>query len=153
MRNELFIIVVFSFLFTPSSVFASWHWSSPYEICGTEVIKKGEKCELHENEKSKSNTNKSTEKSTDAQSEIPQWIHDTTKEWSENTIDDESFVAGIHYLIKIGIIDIPETKQDSETSFEIPQWAENNARWWTEGLIDDESFVLAIQHIIKEGQK
>ena len=149
MRNELFTIVVFSLRFTPSSAFASWHWSSPYEICGTEVIKKGEKCELFENEKSKSNTNKST----DVQSEIPQWVRDTTKGWSENTINDESFVAEIHYLIKMGIIDIPETKQDSETSFEIPQWAKNNARWWTEGLIDDESFVLAIQFMIKEGQK
>lgn len=36
-----------------SPAFASWHWSSPYEICGTEVIKKGEKCDLHDDEKSK----------------------------------------------------------------------------------------------------
>ena len=33
------------------SAFASWHWSSPWEVCGTEVIKKGEKCELKTNEK------------------------------------------------------------------------------------------------------
>lgn len=33
-----------------SPAFGSWHWSSPYEICGTEVIKKGEKCDLHDDE-------------------------------------------------------------------------------------------------------
>ena len=36
-----------------SPAFASWHWSSPYEICGTEVIKKGEKCDLTDVKESK----------------------------------------------------------------------------------------------------
>ena len=29
--------------------YASWHWSSPWEVCGTDVIKKGEKCDLRDN--------------------------------------------------------------------------------------------------------
>lgn len=31
--------------------YASWHWSSPWEVCGTDVIKKGEKCDLNAKEK------------------------------------------------------------------------------------------------------
>lgn len=31
--------------------YASWHWSSPWEVCGTEVIKKGEKCNFKTKEK------------------------------------------------------------------------------------------------------
>ncbi len=31
--------------------FASWHWSSPYEVCGDTVIKKGEKCDLDKDKK------------------------------------------------------------------------------------------------------
>ena len=42
------ISVIILILFVPfSSAFGSWHWSSPYEVCGTEVIKKGEICELN----------------------------------------------------------------------------------------------------------
>ena len=32
------------------TAFASWHWSSPWEVCGAEVIKKCEKCDLKEKE-------------------------------------------------------------------------------------------------------
>lgn len=47
----LVISAIILFLLIPlSPAFASWHWSSPYEICGTEVIKKGEKCDLHDEE-------------------------------------------------------------------------------------------------------
>ncbi len=33
-----------------SSAFASWHWSSPFQVCGMDVIKKGEKCDLESEE-------------------------------------------------------------------------------------------------------
>ena len=39
------IMIIFLMSFSPS--FASWHWSSPYQVCGTEVINKGEVCELN----------------------------------------------------------------------------------------------------------
>ena len=152
MRNELFIVVVFSLLFTPSSAFASWHWSSPYEVCGTEVIKKGEKCKLNDNEKSKNSTKNQAYESPDNERNIPEWIRNNAKWWSEDIIDDNSFVSGIQYLIKKDIINIPQTQQDSDSySDEIPLWVKNNARWWGDGHIDDESFVSAIQFLIKKG--
>ncbi|NNL37438.1 MAG: dienelactone hydrolase family protein [Nitrosopumilus sp.] len=45
--RALSIIVILVVLMIPlSPAFASWHWSSPWEVCGTQVIKKGEKCDL-----------------------------------------------------------------------------------------------------------
>ena len=46
MKNVLIIGMLVILMVPFSSAFASWHWSSPHEICGTEVIKKGEKCVL-----------------------------------------------------------------------------------------------------------
>ena len=121
MRIELLVLMVFAILLTPSSAFASWHWSSPHEICGTEVIKKGEKCELHNNEKIKNNTKNQADKSIENEMEVPEWIRNNAKWWSENAIDDNSFVSGIQYLIKKGIMNIPETQQYSDSSSdEIP---------------------------------
>ena len=47
MKSTVHILLV-SFLILPfSSADGSWHWSSDFEVCGTDVIKKGEKCDLH----------------------------------------------------------------------------------------------------------
>ena len=152
MRIELLILMIFVILLTPSSAFASWHWSSPYEVCGTEVIKKGERCELQDNEKSKNNTKNQSDESIDNERKIPEWIRNNAKWWSEDTIDDNSFVSGIQYLMKKKIINIPETQQDSGlSSDEIPLWVKNSSEWWADGQIDDESFISAIQFLIKEG--
>jgi len=71
--------------------------------------------------------------------------------WAEGTIDDDSFVQGIQFLIKEGIMEIPPTTQGVSSSNEIPSWIKNNAGWWAEGTIDDDSFVQGIQFLIKEG--
>ena len=85
-------------------------------------------------------------------SNIPSWIKNNAGWWSEGTLDDDSFVQGIQFLIKEGIIQIPNTTQNSEyTSSEIPSWIKNNAGWWSEGTLDDDSFVQGIQFLIKEG--
>lgn len=152
MRIELLVLMVFVILLSPSSVFASWHWSSPYEVCGIEVINKGEKCELHDSEKSKNNAKNQADESIDSEKKIPEWIRNNAKWWSEDSIDDNSFVLGIQYLIKKEIMHITETQQDTDSSSdEIPLWVKNNAGWWADGQIGDESFVSAIQFLIKEG--
>ena len=45
-------IILLILLIPFSPVFASWHWSSSHEVCGTEVIMKGEKCDLNLDKKS-----------------------------------------------------------------------------------------------------
>jgi len=83
---------------------------------------------------------------------IPSWIKNNAGWWAEGAIDDDSFVQGIQFLIKEGIMKIPPTSQGSSGgSNEIPSWIKNNAGWWAEGAIDDDSFVGGIQFLIEEG--
>lgn len=84
--------------------------------------------------------------------QIPDWIKNNAKWWSENSIDDESFIQGIQYLIKEGVIDVISSKDVvSNGSDEIPQWVKTNAGWWAEGQIDDESFLSGIEFLINQG--
>ena len=82
---------------------------------------------------------------------IPSWIKNNARWWSDGEIDDNSFVQGIQYLIKEGIMVIPPTAQGTGTGNEIPQWIKNNASWWADGSISDSDFVQGIQFLIKEG--
>ena len=83
---------------------------------------------------------------------IPAWIKNNAEWWADGQIDDGSFVQGIQYLVKEGILKIPPTSQGEGTgSNEIPAWIKNNAGWWAEGAIDDDSFIQGIQFLIKEG--
>ncbi len=83
---------------------------------------------------------------------IPSWIKDNAGWWAEGSIDDGSFILGIEFLIKEGIIKISETQRVKDNSIdEIPSWIKDNAGWWAEGSIDDGSFILGIEFLIKEG--
>ena len=85
-------------------------------------------------------------------SEIPVWIKNNAGWWADGSIDDNSFVQGIQFLVKEGFMKIPVTEQGSGTeSNEIPVWIKNNAGWWADGSIDDNSFVQGIQFLVKEG--
>ena len=87
-----------------------------------------------------------------AEATIPDWIKNNAGWWAEGQIDDSSFLQGIQYLIKEGIMVIPPTETtESSESQEVPSWIKNNAGWWAEGQIDDETFVSGIQYLIKVG--
>jgi len=84
--------------------------------------------------------------------EIPSWIKNNAGWWADGSIDDTSFVQGIQFLIREGIMQIPPTTQGSSSnSNEIPSWIKNNAGWWADGSIDDDSFIGGIQFLIEEG--
>jgi hypothetical protein len=90
------------------------------------------------------------ELSTDAK--IPDWVKNNAGWWADGQIDDSSFVQGIQFMIKEGIMKIPVTEQGSGSQAnKIPDWVKNNAGWWADGQIDDSSFVQGIQFMIKEG--
>ena len=83
---------------------------------------------------------------------IPSWIKNNAEWWASDQIDDSSFVQGMQFLIKEGILQVPPTSQGSgSSSNEIPAWIKNNAGWWADGQIDDDSFIQGIQFLIKEG--
>ena len=63
----------------------------------------------------------------------------------DGSIDDDSFVQGIQFLIKEDILKIPPTTQGSSSgSNEIPSWIKNNAQ--AGGLMDQ----LMMIHLFKE---
>ena len=83
---------------------------------------------------------------------IPSWIKNNAGWWADGSIDDDSFVQGIQFLIKEDVLKIPPTSQIAVNGVsEIPSWIKNNAGWWADGSIDDDSFVQGIQFLIKEG--
>jgi len=82
---------------------------------------------------------------------IPSWIKNNSGWWADGTIDDNSFVQGIEFLVKEGIIVVDSTSQDNEESKEIPTWIKNNAGWWADGIIDDSTFITGIEFLVKEG--
>ena len=81
---------------------------------------------------------------------IPDWIKNNAGWWAAGSIDDDSFLNGISYLIQNGIIVIPPTDAGTEGGT-VPEWVKNTAGWWADGTIDDGTFVNAIQYLIKEG--
>jgi len=86
------------------------------------------------------------------QSQIPDWIRNNASWWVAGNIDDDAFVGGIQFLIKEGIIQIPETAQSTTGGSQgIPAWIKNNADWWSQGSISDNDFLKGIQFLVENG--
>ena len=81
--------------------------------------------------------------------QIPPWIKNNAKWWSEGKISDNDFVKGIQYLIQVGIMKIPQTQLESTSSQQIPNWIKNNAGWWANDTITDDDFIKGIQYLIQ----
>ena len=82
---------------------------------------------------------------------IPDWIKNNAGWWADGSIDDNSFLSGISYLIQNNILVVPPTDAGAASSGTVPEWVKNTAGWWADGTIDDGTFVNAIQYLIKEG--
>ena len=85
--------------------------------------------------------------------QLPDWIRGNAEWWAQGAIGDSEFVSGIQYLIKEGIVAIPETTKSTTTdsSQEIPIWIKNNADWWSQGLISDNDFLKGITFLVENG--
>ncbi len=82
---------------------------------------------------------------------IPEWIRNNALWWSQQQIDDYTFIQGIEYLIKNQVIEISQTTQENLESEEIPSWIRNNASWWAAGQINDETFIQGLEYLILKG--
>ncbi len=83
---------------------------------------------------------------------IPKWIKTNAEWWASGSIDDETFVQGIQYLIKEKIIDIPKLPYPSSwMDKKIPSWVKNNASWWADDLIPEENFIKGIKYLVEKG--
>ena len=84
---------------------------------------------------------------------IPKWVKNEARWWSENLTDDVTFVQGIQYLIKEGIIQIPTTSnvQGIVPSLTIPTWIKTDASLWAMNQVPDSEFLKGIQYLIQNG--
>ena len=53
---------------------------------------------------------------------IPSWIKNNAGWWADGTIDDNSFVQGIQFLVKENILKIPSTTQGTSSGNDVPSW-------------------------------
>jgi Raf kinase inhibitor-like YbhB/YbcL family protein len=83
------------------------------------------------------------------QSQIPPWIKNSAKWWSQGLIGDSDFVKGLQYLLDKQMIKISTPSSLSNTQNQIPGWVKSNAGWWADGKIGDEDFVKGIQYLIQ----
>ena len=84
--------------------------------------------------------------------QIPDWIRNNAKWWSDGQIGDSDFTSGIQFMIKENIISIPDLpEQTTETTEGVPGWVRNNAGWWADGLISDDDFVSGIKYLVEQG--
>lgn len=97
------------------------------------------------------NTNIFASSGSQTELQIPSWIKNNAKWWSQGQIGDSEFVQGIQYLVKEGIVKIPHTQYDSSLSKQIPSWIKTNAGWWASGQISDNDFVKAIEYLVSSG--
>ena len=83
---------------------------------------------------------------------VPDWIKNNAGWWATDQIDDSTFLQGIQFLIKEGIMVIPPTEtSESMGSQAVPAWIKNNAGWWAADQIDDSSFLQGIQYLVQKG--
>jgi len=84
--------------------------------------------------------------------QIPAWIKNNAKWWSDGNIDDTNFTNGIKYLVNQKIIQTSKTTQmPSVAESHIPSWIKNNAGWWANGLISDDDFLSGSKYLIEQG--
>jgi len=84
--------------------------------------------------------------------EIPDWVKSNAMWWSNNQISESDFTSGLEFLIKKGIIIVPQiSNSQSNGNSGVPTWIKNNAGWWAAGQISDAEFVSGIQYLINNG--
>ena len=85
---------------------------------------------------------------------LPNWIKTNAGWWVDGSIGNQDFAKGVEYMIKHGVIQIPDVKTKTKPTLsveDIPGWVKTNAKWWVQGHITDEEFRQTIEYLIKEG--
>lgn len=83
--------------------------------------------------------------------QIPEWIKNNALWWSEDSIDDASFLSGIQFLIDEKIIKISAATKNSSSLPFVPNWIKDTAGWWATGKVTDSDFVNGMVWLIENG--
>jgi hypothetical protein len=89
---------------------------------------------------------------------LPEWIKNNAGWWATDQIDDDTFKAGIEFLIKSEIKKIDKMRVGADNSNQdesdtenktILKWIKNNAGWWAEDKLTDDDFMLGIEYLVE----
>ena len=72
---------------------------------------------------------------------IPEWAKQIVNWWATGNISDKKFTENMQYMIKKGIIVIPENKKfENSNELKMMSWVRNNLSQWSQNEIPDEEF-------------
>ena len=96
----------------------------------------------------------STETTGGSQTEqsVPAWVKNTAGWWADDLITETEFVNSLQYLIKVGIIVVPQAEK-TETTLKIsgyPDWLINNPSWQTAREVTNSDFTNFDTSYVKE---
>lgn len=79
---------------------------------------------------------------------IPHWMKNNAKWWSDGEISDSDFINGIQFLMKNGYVVIQTPGISKINSNGVPIWIKNNAREWGSDNITDQEFASCISYLV-----
>ena len=84
---------------------------------------------------------------------IPQWVKEIAGLWCADEIGSSDFVQVIQWMIKEGLIMVPQDSVTTQTSTSsgVPDWIQFNACIWDQGEIGDKEFSTTLQWLIDNG--
>jgi len=84
---------------------------------------------------------------------IPSWVKDIAGFWCADEIGSSDFVQVIQWMIKEGLIMVPQDSVTTQTSTSsgVPDWIQFNACIWHQGEIGDKEFSTTLQWLIDSG--
>ena len=87
----------------------------------------------------------------DSEPKVPEWVKNNAKWWGAGQINDSDFAAGLEFLVKENIINVPKNPEVESSESSIPDWLRNTAKWWADDLLSDSEFLKGVEWMIKNG--
>src|SRR5574340_54327 len=98
-----------------------------------------------------SSQSKNINQKTSTTLQIPSWVKNNAKWWSQGLISDDEFTSGLQFLVNQGIVKIPSSQSNSVHSGKIPDWIKTDAWLWAAGEMSDREFVSGLQYLTDNG--
>ena len=83
-------------------------------------------------------------------SHIPIWVQDRVGAWSTGSINDETFVTTVKFLIDEDFLQIDSNMLDYNDTLKISDWYRNVAGWWANKLISDSEFTGSLKYLFEK---
>jgi len=82
---------------------------------------------------------------------VPEWLKNNVNWWSNQNIDESTFLQSMVFLIKNKIIILPEFPQIIDHKESVSDEFKINAQMWSDGLISEKEFAKNIENLVSEG--